>query len=256
MRRKLVAGNWKMHGSRQFVADMLGELLEGTREMVGVDMVVCPSLVHLALAQELLRGSQIWLGAQNAYLQEEGAFTGEVAVAMLAEFSVRYVIVGHSERRQLFGEDDALVAGKFATVQEQGLCPILCLGETLEQRQRGDTERVVLSQLDAVLEMVGSGAFAGPEERAVIAYEPVWAIGSGHTASPEQAQQVHGAIRRHLARVVGIGAEHCRILYGGSVTSANAGKLFTQPDIDGGLVGGASLKASEFVAICKAGIIE
>jgi len=191
--------------------------------------------------------SPVALGAQNVYYQDKGAFTGEVSASMLAEFSVRYVIVGHSERRQLFGESSQLVADKFVAVQAAKLVPILCLGESLEQREQGATSQVVLEQLDAVVERAGIGAFSN----AVIAYEPIWAIGTGKTASPAQAQEVHEIIRAHLGRIDAEIGSSIRILYGGSVNAANAEELFAQKDIDGGLVGGASLKAAEFIAICE-----
>jgi len=247
MRRKLVAGNWKMHGSRRFVEETLSALRDTTNGQDAVDMAICPTLVHLPLAEKVLSGSRIALGAQNVHPADEGAFTGEVSASMLAEFAVRYVIVGHSERRQLFAETDELVADKFAAVLAAEMIPILCLGETLEQREQGITHKVVLSQLDAVIGKSGSKVF----EQAVIAYEPIWAIGTGRTATPEQAQDVHATIRQHLAEQDDEVAEHCVILYGGSVKAANAGELFDQPDIDGGLVGGASLKADEFASICK-----
>jgi len=248
MRRKLVAGNWKMHGSRQFVQELLQDIKSGVNAFSdSVDMVVCPTSVHLPLAEVCLRDSNIGLGAQNLYVQEQGAFTGEVSAAMLAEYSVRFVIVGHSERRQLFNESNELVAEKFAVVQAHDMIPILCLGETLGQREQGSTDSVVRAQLDAVLDKVGIGAIAS----AVIAYEPIWAIGTGQTATPQQAQDVHAKIREHLATLdTGIGAI-TRILYGGSVNADNAKELFMQQDIDGGLIGGASLKAAEFTSICE-----
>jgi triosephosphate isomerase len=247
MRRKLVAGNWKMHGSRRFVEETLLALREATDDQEAVDIAICPTLVHLPLAEEVLRGSRIALGAQNVHPADEGAFTGEVAAPMLAEFDVRYVIVGHSERRQLFGETDGQVAEKFAAVLAADMTPILCVGESLQQREQGVTHQVVLAQLDAVLGKAGTEVF----NRAVIAYEPIWAIGTGKTATPEEAQDVHAVIRRHIAGRSGEVAGNCRILYGGSVKAANAHELFGQSDIDGGLVGGASLKADEFASICK-----
>lgn len=247
MRRKLVAGNWKMHGSRRFVAETLQAIRDATDSLDALEKVICPTLVHLALAEDVLRDSALSLGAQNVHFEAEGAFTGEVSAAMLAEYGVRFVIVGHSERRQLFGETDQMVASKFVAVQGQGMVPVLCLGETLQQREQGETRAVVLSQLDAVIGHAGIVAF----DQAVIAYEPVWAIGTGRTATPDQAQQVHAAIRQHLASLDQQVAAGCRILYGGSVNADNAGDLFAQPDIDGGLVGGASLKAEEFATICQ-----
>ena len=247
MRRKLVAGNWKMHGSRRFVEQTLQSIRSETEGQDAVDMAICPTLVHLPLAEAALSGSQIALGAQNVHAATEGAFTGEVSAPMLKEFSVRYVIVGHSERRQLNGETDEQVAKKFAAVLAVKMIPILCVGESLQQREQGITHQVVLSQLDAVLDRSGIEVFS----QAVIAYEPIWAIGTGITATPEQAQEVHGNIRRHLAERDGAAAENCQILYGGRVKAANAAELFGQPDIDGGLVGGASLKADEFASICE-----
>ncbi len=247
MRRKLVAGNWKMHGSRRFVAETLQAIRDATDSLDALDTVICPTLIHLALAEDVLRDSALSLGAQNVHFEAEGAFTGEVSAAMLAEYDVRFVLVGHSERRQLFGETDPVIARKFVAVQGQGMVPVLCLGETLQQREQGETRVVVLSQLDAVIEHAGIASF----DQAVIAYEPVWAIGTGRTATPDQAQQVHAAIRQHLASLDQQVAAGCRILYGGSVNAGNAGDLFAQPDIDGGLVGGASLKAEEFATICQ-----
>ncbi len=247
MRRKLVAGNWKMHGSRRFVEETLCAIRDATDGMTTVDKAICPTLLHLPLAESIVQGSSIALGAQNVYSAPEGAYTGEVSADMLAEYSVRYVIVGHSERRELFGEPDTMVARKFTAVQSGSMIPILCLGESLSQREQGQTGDVVLGQLNAVLEVAGIAAF----ERAVIAYEPIWAIGTGITASPEQAQEVHGLIRQHLANRDGTVASGCRILYGGSVKAENAGDLFAQPDIDGGLVGGASLKTADFTSICQ-----
>lgn len=248
MRPRLIVGNWKMHGSLESVRQLLtGILAELDSVPTENEVGVCPSFVHLGLCREVLNGSRIKLGAQNVYFAESGAFTGEVSAGMLAELGLQYVLVGHSERRQLFAETDEQVAKKFAAVQKQQLIPILCVGETLEQRENGATEQVVLAQLDAVIASTGINAFA----RAVIAYEPVWAIGTGKTASPEQAQEVHQVIRQHLALQDKEVAQAVQLLYGGSVKAANAGELFRQADIDGGLVGGASLQADEFIAICK-----
>lgn len=248
MRPSLIVGNWKMHGS----LDSVRQLLSGLTGAVGqipasTEVGVCPTFVHLAASRELLAGSRIRLGAQNAHAESSGAFTGEVAVAMLAELGVTYVIVGHSERRALFGETDSDVAAKFQAVRAAGLTPILCVGETLTEREQGATEAVVLRQLDAVIGTAGIAALHG----AVIAYEPVWAIGTGETASPDQAQQVHQVLRSHLNDRDTEVAATTQILYGGSVKGSNAGELFEQADIDGGLVGGASLQADEFIAICK-----
>jgi triosephosphate isomerase len=236
-----------MHGSRRFVENTLKAVIEATSGLGNVDKALCPALVHLPLAGSVLSGSDISLGAQNVHYESEGAFTGEVSVPMLAEFGVQLVIVGHSERRQLFAETDATVAKKFIAVQAGGMVPVLCLGESLQQREQGVTQEVILSQLDRVVEAAGIKAFTS----AVIAYEPIWAIGTGKTATPVQAQDVHASIRRHLAGLDQEVASDCRIVYGGSVNAANAAELFAQPDIDGGLVGGASLKAADFASICN-----
>jgi triosephosphate isomerase len=247
MRRPLVAGNWKMHGSRAENAALTEALLEAT-DTLGCDVVVCPPFVYLWEIGRQLKDSSLSLGAQDVCAEAAGAFTGEVSASMLRDVGCRHVIVGHSERRALYGDTDSLVARKFVAAQAAGLVPILCVGETLEERERGVTGEVVARQLDAVLALAGAAAFA----RAVIAYEPVWAIGTGKTATPEQAQDVHAFIRERIAaRDATIGAA-VRLLYGGSVKAANAAELFGKPDVDGGLVGGASLKADEFVRICAA----
>jgi triosephosphate isomerase (TIM) len=248
MRRRLVAGNWKMHGSRAEAAQLLDELIQQQSAALAAEVAVCPPYVYLPDASRRLKESNIALGGQNVCAEPVGAFTGEVSAAMLKDVGCRYVIVGHSERRALFHEDDKLVARKFMAAQSQKLTPILCVGETLEQRERGETEIVVGRQLDAVVAVAGITAFAD----AVIAYEPVWAIGTGKNATPDQAQAVHAFIRgRIAARDAKIAAE-LRILYGGSVKAANAAELFEMPDVDGGLVGGASLRGDEFGKICAA----
>ncbi|MBU1332890.1 MAG: triose-phosphate isomerase [Gammaproteobacteria bacterium] len=248
MRRPLVAGNWKMHGTRASVA----ELIEGlTRQAFAddVDVVVFPTLLHLTQAVAALDGSVIAVGAQNCAAQaEQGALTGEVAAQQLVDAGVRYVLIGHSERRSLLAESDALLVRKFAVVRDAGLVPVLCVGETLAEREAGQTFAVVRAQVAAVIDALGVDAFVG----GVIAYEPVWAIGTGLTATPEQAQAVHAAIREQLAACSAQVAQQARILYGGSVKAASAAELFGMPDIDGGLVGGASLNADEFGAICRA----
>ena len=248
MRGKLVAGNWKMVGNRRSVTELL-QGLTGNSSVTGEGrtVVVCPSAIHIPLAAQLLEGSAIRLGAQNAYYQAEGAYTGETSVDMLADYGVGYVIVGHSERRQLFGETDDLVAEKFVAIQQHQLTPILCVGETREQREQQITEQVVLAQLDAVLARAGVSALT----HAVVAYEPVWAIGTGLTATPAQAQEVHGMMRRHIAAVDLAVAARVPLIYGGSVNPGNAAMLFAEADIDGGLVGGASLKADDFALICQ-----
>lgn len=212
------------------------------------EMAVCPPYPYLGQAQLALQGSPLALGAQSLSEHASGAFTGEVSAAMLLEFGCRYVLVGHSERRALFGETDAVVAAKFAAAQEAGLVPVLCVGETLDERNAGQTASVIARQLSAVLDRVGVNAMAS----AVVAYEPVWAIGTGVTASPAQAQEVHAAIRAQVAALDAGVAEGLRILYGGSVKPQNAKELFGQADIDGGLIGGAALVADDFLAICLA----
>lgn len=248
MRRRLVAGNWKMHGSRAENAKLLDELIQLDGVAVAADVAVCPPFVHLQDAVRLLKESSIAVGAQNVCAESNGAFTGEVSAAMLKDVGCRYVIVGHSERRALFHEDDQLVARKFVAVQSQKLTPILCVGETLEERERNLTEAVIARQLDAVLDVAGVAGFAD----AVIAYEPVWAIGTGKTATPDQAQAAHAFIRGRIAARGDKIARELRLLYGGSVKAANARELFEMPDVDGGLVGGASLKSEEFGRICAA----
>ncbi|MDP2169679.1 MAG: triose-phosphate isomerase [Thiobacillus sp.] len=245
MRKKLVAGNWKMHGSLAENAALLSALKPA---LAGIEAVVCVPFPYLAQAQAELTGSSIAWGAQNVSEQTKGAFTGEVSASMLLDFGCTYVIVGHSERRSLYGESDALVARKYVAAQAAGLTPILCVGESLAERESGVTEAVVSRQLDAVIDAAGVASLAG----AVIAYEPVWAIGTGKTASPEQAQAVHAFIRGRVAALDASVADQLVIQYGGSVKAANAAELMAQPDIDGGLIGGASLVADEFAAICRA----
>jgi len=247
-RRPLVAGNWKMHGSRADAARLVGELVDRGVGRAAAEAVVCPPFVHLGEARRALEGSAIVLGAQDVCADESGAFTGEVSASMLADAGCRYVIVGHSERRALYGEGDALVAGKFLAAGRHALIPILCVGETLAERKDDATRAVILRQLDAVLAATGAAAFA----RAVVAYEPVWAIGTGLTATPAQAQEVHALIRGRIAEKDAMIGASLRVLYGGSVKAANAAELFAMPDVDGGLIGGASLKADEFAAICAA----
>jgi triosephosphate isomerase len=248
MRRPLVAGNWKMHGSRAEAAALLDELIQQQGDKLAAEIAVCPPFVYLQEAARRLKESNIALGGQDVCAEPVGAFTGEISAAMLKDVGCRYVIVGHSERRALYFEDDQLVARKFVAAQSQKLTPILCVGETLEQRERGDTEAVVARQIDAVVVVAGMGAFTD----AVIAYEPVWAIGTGKNATPQQAQDVHAFIRGRISARDDKIAAQIRILYGGSVKAANAVELFEMPDVDGGLVGGASLRADEFGRICAA----
>ncbi len=249
MRTKLVAGNWKMNGSRAQADTLLGTLRRALGDDLPCEVLVCPSYVYLQHARRLLEGSAIRLGAQNLSEEDAGAFTGEVSGSMLADSGCHYVLVGHSERRALFGEDSATVARKFVAAQRHGLRPVLCVGESLEQREAGTTEQVIEEQLRAVIDGAGSASLS----RAVVAYEPVWAIGTGRTASPEQAQAVHAFVRSLIAEYDDTIADLVRILYGGSVKSSNAADLFSMPDVDGGLVGGASLDAEDFAGICRAG---
>ena len=248
MRQPLVAGNWKMNGSRASIAELLGGLKAGIGGVEAAEVAVCAPAVYLPDTQALLDGTPIAWGGQDVSVHASGAYTGEIAGSMLADFGCRFVIIGHSERRAYHGETDEVVAQKFAAARAAGLVPILCVGETLEEREQGVTEQVVGRQIDAVvahcgIEMVGEG---------VVAYEPVWAIGTGKTASKEQAQEVHAFIRGRLAAGDQAVAEGMRILYGGSMNPKNAAELMAQPDIDGGLIGGASLKADDFLAVCSA----
>jgi triosephosphate isomerase len=248
MREKLVAGNWKMNGSKLSAQALIGAIQQGLHASRNPHVVLCPPAVYLTVAEQMLSGSTIAWGGQNLCAEASGAYTGEISASMLLDFGCRYVIVGHSERRSLYGEDDVLVAQKLAQALRTGLIPILCVGETLAEREQGSTEAVVARQLDAVLAVSGSTAFA----TVIVAYEPVWAIGTGKTASPEQAQRVHAFIRQRIAaQDVTMGGQ-LLILYGGSVKAANARELFSMPDIDGGLIGGASLDAEEFLTICRA----
>lgn len=247
MRQTLVAGNWKMNGSLKENEDLLQALKMGA-SVTDVQVAICPPAIYIPQVAGLLAGSKIAWGGQNLSQERAGAFTGEISADMLKDLGCSYVIVGHSERRALYGENDELVAEKYAAALAVGLTPILCVGELLEEREAGDTENVVGRQLDAVIAKVGIEAIAA----GVIAYEPVWAIGTGKTASPEQAQDVHAFIRQRCAEKATTVAEVLQILYGGSVKSDNAAQLFAMPDIDGGLIGGASLEAGSFIAICHA----
>lgn len=248
MRRPVVAGNWKMHGSQSVNQALLTELERRLKPEWPIDVVVFPPFVYLADAARLLEEGQIRVGAQDVCAEAGGAFTGQVSISMLKDVGCRYVIVGHSERRRLYHEDDALVARKFAAVVQAGLTPVLCVGETLEEHEAHQAEAVVARQIDAVIAMNGIASFA----HALVAYEPVWAIGTGHTATPQQAQGVHAYLRGRFAAQDANIAGRLRILYGGSVKGGNAAELFAMPDVDGGLVGGASLSADEFQQICAA----
>ena len=239
-----------MHGSVLTAGSLVSEIIEGLTDLSGDSQIaVCPSFVHLDLVYQILKSSvsKIELGAQDARAEDKGAFTGDVSVSMLKDFGASFVLVGHSERRLGLGESDELVASKFGAIQDIGLTPVLCVGESESQRETGKTEKTVLSQVRAIIDKFGISAFEG----AIIAYEPIWAIGTGVTATPEQAQEVHELIREYLAMENALIADSVRIIYGGSVNSRNAASLFNQRDIDGGLVGGASLKAEEFISICK-----
>ena len=247
-RRKLVAGNWKMHGCLAANRDLVAGLRAGLGDFSSADVAVCVPAPYLAQVSELVRGSAIALGAQNASEHKGGAFTGEHAVSMLKELGCTFVIVGHSERRALYGETSAQVVAKAMTVLDAGLTPVFCMGESLAEREADATEAVIAAQLDAVIAGAGIEAVG----KCVLAYEPVWAIGTGKTATPAQAQAVHAFIRNRIAAKGAGVAGSVKILYGGSVKAANAQALFACADIDGGLVGGASLQAAEFAAICKA----
>lgn len=247
MRVPIVAGNWKMNGTRAMAAVLLDDIAENL-EGVEAEIVVCPPSILIPQVAERLATTRIKWGGQDLSAQDPGAYTGQIAAEMLKDYGCDYCIVGHSERRTLCGETDQVVAQKFAKAQACGLIPILCIGETLAQREHGETETVLAKQLDAVISHCGLESFAD----AVLAYEPVWAIGTGKTASPEQAQDVHDFVREKLAAMDDDIARELRIQYGGSVKANNAKDLFGQPDVDGGLIGGASLQPADFVAICRA----
>ena len=248
MRGKLVAGNWKSNGNLAANRRLLDQVSVQASGLRGVECAVCVPYPYLSQVQQLLAGGAVTWGGQDVSRFEAGAFTGAVTAAMLLEFGCRYALVGHSERRSIFGENDAVVAAKFDAAVNAGLTPILCIGETLQEREAGITESVVGRQLDAIVGNAGVDALA----KAVVAYEPVWAIGTGKNATPGQAQAVHLFIRNRVAEQAAGVAAKLKILYGGSVKAANAAQLFAQPDIDGGLIGGASLVAEEFMAICRA----
>ena len=247
-RRPLVAGNWKMHGSRAANQALLEDLESSIETEWPIDVAVFPPYVYLSDAARQLEHGRIKIGAQDVSAEGQGAFTGQVGAAMLKDVGCGYVIVGHSERRRLNHEDDGMVARKFAAAHRVGLIPVLCVGESLEERESGMTETVVGRQLDTVITLHGVAGFS----HAIVAYEPVWAIGTGRNASPEQAQAVHAFLRTRIAAHDAKMAGQVRILYGGSVKGGNAAELFAMPDVDGGLVGGASLSADEFRQICAA----
>lgn len=247
-RRPLVMGNWKLNGSKAFTKELIEGLKAELQGVTGCDVAIAPPVMYLGTAEAALAGSQIALGAQNVDVNVKGAFTGDISTEMLKDFGAKYIIIGHSERRTYHKESDELIAKKFAVLKEQGLTPVLCIGETEAENEAGKTEEVCARQIDAVLKTQGAAAFEG----VVIAYEPVWAIGTGKSATPAQAQAVHKFIRDHIAKADAKIAEQVIIQYGGSVNAANAAELFAQPDIDGALVGGASLKADAFAVIVKA----
>lgn len=248
MRRPFVAGNWKMNGAASGAAKLAGDVAGQIDTALGADVAVCPPAVFLAAVGAALHGSAVELGGQDVSEHQSGAFTGETAASMLHDLGCKYVIIGHSERRQFFGDTNERVRAKFEMALAHDLIPIVCVGETDADRESGRTEAVVEEQLDAVIG-IEAGAALG---RAVVAYEPVWAIGTGKTATPAQAQDVHAFIRSRIAKANAETAANIRLLYGGSVKPDNAAELFSMADIDGGLIGGAALDADQFVAICKA----
>lgn len=249
MRQPLIAGNWKMNGTRSSAEALIKGVLAGADSVEKAEVVICPPYPFLALGEQLLSSSTVRLGAQNVCTEASGAYTGEVAASMLAEFGCRYVICGHSERREYYGETDEIIARKLDMTISRAMTPILCVGETLEQREQGRMEEVIAGQIDAIISRNGIASFGQLE----VAYEPVWAIGTGQTATPAQAQDVHDFIRRRIAGHDPVIAAKVRILYGGSMKPGNALELLSQTDIDGGLIGGAALVAEDFLAICQAG---
>ncbi len=249
-RPKIVAGNWKMHGLRDTNTALIDKLLLASDSFQDMDVVICPPFTYLSELHHLLQGSSYKLGAQNVYCETAGAYTGEISPIMLQDVGCQFVIIGHSERRQHFGETDALIARKFRSAYHVGLVPILCVGESEAQRQADLTFQVIEQQLKAVLDLVPIQAF----NKAVIAYEPVWAIGTGLTASPEQAEAVHKFLRDRIAEIDSDIASLLPIIYGGSVKAENADSLFKEANIDGALVGGASLYATDFLAICRSAL--
>lgn len=248
MRRPIVAANWKLNGNRNLVNSLVTAVNKHAASAVSADVVICPPFTYLYESKGLIDSSNTYLGAQNVAQESQGAYTGEVSAEMLADMGCQFVIVGHSERRQYYGDTDVIVAEKFVRTQEAGLIPILCVGESLQQREQGKMAETIVRQVQAVVDKAGISKMAN----SVIAYEPIWAIGTGETASPAQAQEVHALIRGELAKQSEAIAAELRILYGGSVKADNAAELFAQADIDGGLIGGASLDASQFNAIVSA----
>ncbi|WP_334471154.1 triose-phosphate isomerase [Arsenophonus sp. PmNCSU2021_1] len=248
MRHPLVMGNWKLNGSTKMVEELIGNLRNELNNVTGCDVAIAPPALYLAQVKQALTGSKIALGAQDVDVNLSGAFTGDNSAEMLKDIGAKYIIIGHSERRTYHQESDEFIARKFAVLKSQGLTPVLCIGESEEENSAGKTEQVCARQIDAVLNSLGASAF----ENSVIAYEPIWAIGTGKSATPAQAQAVHKFIRDHIAKQDPAIAEQVIIQYGGSVNASNAAELFSQPDIDGALVGGASLKADAFATIVNA----
>ncbi len=252
-RRKLVIANWKMHGDISSNQQLLQAVIDGLSNYTQADYVICPPNPYLFQARELLSSTNIAWGGQNVNQHDKGAFTGAVAAHMLTDLGCSYVLLGHSERRVLFNETNLTAAARFDAAVKSGLTPVLCVGETLAEHEAGLTEVIIASQMDAVMATLNDKSFAAAMQvNMVFAYEPVWAVGTGKTATPEQAQTVHAFIRNRIAMRNSEAANHVRIIYGGSIKASNAKKLFAMPDVDGGLVGGASLAAEEFIAICKA----
>lgn len=247
MRQRFVGGNWKMNGNQSELLALTRDILQALDDSSDTDVALFPSFVYLSAIYQLLSQSSIMLGAQTLNEHEKGAYTGEVSASMLKDIGCRYVLIGHSERRHIYGEDNTLLTEKFKIAMQHDLIPILCVGETQTEREDGKTENIILEQLNAVIDKTNIDPFS----KAIIAYEPVWAIGTGLSATPEQAQSVHAFIRNTIAKHSTDIAQNLRIIYGGSVKSNNASALFNMPDIDGGLIGGASLNASEFISICK-----
>jgi triosephosphate isomerase len=248
MRRPFVAGNWKMNGSQESVQELLNSIKQNAGSNGAAEIAVCAPAIYMQQVEALLSGSSIAWGGQDLSIHSAGAYTGEISAAMLLDFACAYVLVGHSERREYHGESDQLVAQKYAVARAAGLTPILCIGETQQEREAGDTEKVVARQMDALIDQQGISAL----ENGIIAYEPVWAIGTGLTATPEQAQDVHAFIRERISKLDSTIAEGVRILYGGSMKPGNAAELISKPDIDGGLIGGAALAATDFMGIVEA----
>lgn len=248
MREFLIAGNWKMNGSNAANDSLISKITSGIVSDIGCKLLVCPPFPYLASINSKISSSSVSIGSQNISEYKDGAYTGETSASMLKDLGCEYAIVGHSERRAIFNESNEDIAAKFIAAQSVGIFPILCVGETLEEREKGKTEEIVIRQLDTVIGVAGIDAFAS----AVIAYEPVWAIGTGMTATPDQAQEVHSQIRCRVAEKSSVIADKIQILYGGSMKGENAAGLLSMPDIDGGLIGGASLKAEDFLAIAAA----